>query len=76
MQRLAELRKMKGLTQRALANALNMSESSIAMYEIAQRIPTLSRALKIAEFFDVNIENIFFANNNHDMRAKETKKSS
>lgn len=70
MSRLAELRKKKGLTQKELANKLKISESAIAMYETGRRIPSLNKAKMIAEFFDVNIEDIFFEKENHILRAK------
>lgn len=69
MNRLAELREKRNMTQEQLANALGMSTSAIAMYETNKRIPTLKRAKKIAEFFGVPIEYIFFKINTHEMRA-------
>lgn len=69
MFRLAELRKKKGLTQKELAKALKISESAIAMYETGRRTPSLARARIIADFFDVNIEEIFFEKQYHVMRA-------
>lgn len=60
MNRLNEFRKKKGLTQKGLAQELNISESAIAMYEISLRKPSLNRAREISSFFDVPIEEIFF----------------
>jgi len=70
MAKLAELRKKKGLTQKELAKALKISESAIAMYETGRRTPSLARAKIIANFFDVDIEEIFFEKQYHDTRAK------
>lgn len=70
MVKLAELRKKKGLTQKELARALKISESAIAMYETGRRTPSLARAKVIANFFNVDIEEIFFENQHHDTRAK------
>lgn len=67
---LAELRKNKKLTQEQLSKLLGISKSSIAMYETGQRVPSLSRAKKIAEFFNVSVEEIFFGDVNHVLRAK------
>lgn len=65
MVKLNELRKQKGLTQKQLANILGISESAIAMYETGDRIPSLLTAKKIAKFFDVKVEEIFFGKQNH-----------
>lgn len=56
---LAELRKSRRLTQEQLSKLLGISKSSIAMYETGQRVPSLSRAKKIAKFFNVPVEKIF-----------------
>ena len=67
---LSELRKSRRLTQEQLSKLLGISKSSIAMYETGQRVPSLSRAKKIAEFFNVPVEKIFFGDINHISRAK------
>jgi putative transcriptional regulator len=67
---LSELRKSRRLTQEQLSKLLGISKSSIAMYETGQRVPSLSRAKKIAEFFNVPVEKIFFGDINHILRAK------
>ncbi|ABY95864.1 MULTISPECIES: helix-turn-helix transcriptional regulator [Thermoanaerobacter] len=67
---LAELRKSRRLTQEQLSKLLGISKSSIAMYETGQRVPSLSRAKKIAKFFNVPVEKIFFGDINHTLRAK------
>lgn len=66
---LKELRKRDNLTQRQLAKKLQISVSSIAMYETGERIPQLRKAKAIADFFGVQVESIFFSNNAHEMRA-------
>lgn len=76
MLKLSELRKSRGLTQKQLAKMLNMSESSIAMYETGDRIPSLFRAKKIANFFGVKVDEIFFGKENHVTRAKKKKEVS
>lgn len=53
---LKELRKEKGLTQRELAKLLNISNSSLAMYETDKREPDFELVKKIAEFFDVTMD--------------------
>ena len=53
---LKRLRKEKGITQAELAKRLNVSPSTIAMYETDQRDPSYSMLLQIADFFDVNLQ--------------------
>lgn len=54
--RLKELRYKKELSQRELASILNMSPSTIAMYETGQREPDAETLKKIADFFGVTID--------------------
>jgi len=54
--RLKELRYKKELSQRELASILNLSPSTIAMYETGQREPDAETLSKIADFFGVTID--------------------
>lgn len=60
---LSSLRTAKGLSQRELANALNFSAGIIGLYETGKRTPSLKNAKIIANFFEVSLEDISFANN-------------
>lgn len=53
---LKKLRNEKKITQRELAKLLNLSPSTIAMYETAQRKPDFETLEKIANFFDVSTD--------------------
>lgn len=53
--RLKELRKENGITQSELAKSLNISRSSIAMYENGERIPSYETLEVISDFFNVSI---------------------
>lgn len=53
--RLKELRKENGITQSELAKSLNVSRSSIAMYENGERIPSYETLEVISDFFNVSI---------------------
>jgi putative transcriptional regulator len=75
MIKLAELRKKKGLTQKELADILGVSESTISMYETGDRIPSLFKAKKMAKFFNVKVEEIFFGKENHVTRANNKSQS-
>ena len=59
MNKLAKLRKERGLTQKNLATELDISKSNIAMYETGRRRPSLGRAKLIADFFEKSIDEIF-----------------
>ena len=54
--RLKELRAAKGLSQRALADQIHISSSSIGMYESGQRQPDFETLEKIADFFNVDAD--------------------
>lgn len=62
---LKELREKKKLTQDALAAIIGCAPSTIAMYELGERSPTLKRAKSIAKFFGVNLEEIDFGSSAH-----------
>ena len=78
MKTLAELRKERNMTQKQLAEALRISVSAVAMYEIGERTPSLKVAKRIAEFFNIPIEQIdFFGehrshNESKNMRSSKT----
>jgi len=54
--RLRSIRKRRKLTQRELASKLNMSQSTIALYETGDRKPDPDTINKIADFFDVSTD--------------------
>ncbi|MBR5721229.1 MAG: helix-turn-helix transcriptional regulator [Clostridia bacterium] len=56
--KLRTLRKMKGMRQRELADALGVALSTIAMWETANREPNFAMIRKIADFFSVSIEEL------------------
>lgn len=50
------LRKRENLTQRELADKLNISAGAIAMYETGKRVPTLEIKEAIADYFNVSLD--------------------
>ena len=54
--RIKKLRKEKKLSQRELAKKINLSPSTIAMYETGQRKPDTDKLKQIADFFNVSID--------------------
>ena len=55
-ERLKELRKAKGLTQKALGELIEASEGSIQSYELEYRAPTLAVINKLADCFEVTTD--------------------
>ena len=54
--RLKELREERKLTQKELANILNINSVTYLRYEKAQREPPLSVIADIANFYDVSVD--------------------
>lgn len=61
---LADLRKERMLSQNELGKIMNVSGSAIAMYETGKRSPSLKRALKFSEYFNIPLEQIKFSKEN------------
>lgn len=59
------LREKRNLSQLQLSEAIGVSPSSITMYEREERIPRDSVKIKLANFFDVTVESIFFTEKQH-----------
>lgn len=58
MIRLKQLRENKGLTQAELAKLVDISASSIGMYEQGRREPSQEVLLQFADFFNVSVDYI------------------
>ena len=58
-QRLKELRNRFGYTQEELAKIMDISRSSLAMYEQGQREPSMEMQEKFADFFNVTLDYLF-----------------
>ncbi len=52
------LRKEKKLSQNALANVLKVSDGAVAMWETQKREPDLETLIAIADYFEVNLEDL------------------
>ncbi len=59
---LRRLRRERGLTQKALAEALGYSEKTISKWECASGIPDISGLFAVAKFFNTTVESLFFDN--------------
>ena len=57
--RLEELRKKHGITQEELADALSVSRQTVSSLESGRYNPSILLAFKIANYFNVSIEQVF-----------------
>ena len=55
-QRLKAERQLSGLTQRQMAERLNIAQPSYIRYENGKAEPSLENLVKIAEIFDVTVD--------------------
>lgn len=55
---IAKLRIEKGLSQRALAEALNVSTSVVGMWETNKRLPSIESFLLIIDYFGISADYI------------------
>ena len=53
---LKKLRKQNRITQRSLAEALHISQTSVSKYERGESDPDLEMVIKMADFFGVTID--------------------
>ena len=58
--KLNKIRINKGLTQRDIADAVNMSRANIQSIEYYKISPNVHTAIKIANYLEVDINEIFF----------------
>jgi len=55
-ERLKEIRNMKGVTQKAMAEYLGITEQAYQKYEYAMREPNHETTVKLADYFDVSTD--------------------
>ena len=58
--RLAEIRREKGLSQQALAKAVGISRNTISSIETLQYVPTAKLAMLLCVALDKKFEEIFY----------------
>lgn len=66
-----QLRLTRGLSQRQVAEAVGISQSSYAMIEGGHRHPRKEVEKKLADFFGVTVDELFFGQEYHDTRLEE-----
>ena len=60
-ERLRGIRAERGETTETVAKGIGISTSAITMYETGQRIPRDEIKIKLAEYYGMPVEQIFFA---------------
>lgn len=58
MNNIREIRKKRGITQKQLANALDVTESAVSHWEKGRRDPDLETLLKIGEVLDCSVDTL------------------
>ena len=66
------LRRERDLSQRALAEALNVSQGAVSQWEVGLTTPDTMQLVAVAKFFNVSIESLIF--DEADMIRQEMKK--
>jgi len=56
--RLRALRERKRISRRVLSELCGLSKNSIARYERGERVPTITDAAALADFFEVSLDRL------------------
>jgi len=71
--KLKDLRSEQGITQTELSSSLNVSQSTIGMWESGKRSPDLRTAKQVADYFGVTVDYLFGLD--YDIRSIDKSKS-
>jgi len=63
-ERVRELRTLKGLSQRAVGEAIGITERNYRKYEAGDNDPSASNIIKLADLFDVSADYILGRSDN------------
>ena len=56
---LSEKRMQRGLSQKAMAEAIGVAQSTYSLYEKGAREPNISKIVKISEVLNISIDDLF-----------------
>lgn len=66
----SRLRELRGKRSRiSVANAIGVSKQAIWMYETGQRIPTDDIKIRLANYYGVSVQSLFFDSTNESDTA-------
>ncbi|WP_258359980.1 helix-turn-helix transcriptional regulator [Moorella sulfitireducens] len=65
-EKMYQLRRERGLTQKKVALAVGITQSAYAMIERGRRNPRKDTMKKLADFFGLTVDDLFFSNINHE----------
>lgn len=63
------LRKENNLTQKDLANLLNISDKTVSKWECNAGLPDITFLSKIADVFNISVDNLLYGDNTTDMKG-------
>jgi len=72
-QRIKQLRKEKGWTQKALANHIQASHAQLNKYESGQNTPPLDRLILLAEVLDTSVDHLIGGHHNAEPPIHNTR---
>jgi len=72
---LKKLRKHKGITQKELASAISCPTNAIIRFEKGTSTPSIEQLIKLAEYYKVSIDSIYFAKEFEANESSITKKT-
>lgn len=55
-ERLQNIRKEKGLTQRFVAEDMGLSKPIMSQYESGQRLPSVPKLIQLAQYYNVSLD--------------------
>lgn len=61
-EKIKELRMSKGLSQKKLADAIGVAQSSVNYWEKGQRTPSVDAAQKLADYFNISLDELYDIN--------------
>lgn len=70
--KIAELRKEKGITQEALANELGVSNQAVSKWEANQSCPDIQLLPQIADYFSITLDSLFGREDHKDFETEAT----
>lgn len=64
--RIKELRLEREMSQGELAVQLNVTKATISLYESNKRIPPLEKLIRLAEIFEITVDNLISDKERHE----------